>query len=209
MIKELAGKLRILRNEKLHNMSSTLYTIVCILIANPENGCYPKYLLNVSALTTLQCEKQNFSSKLWMAFEQRCWECFTVLFNADLTKQYAYTVGSWSPSWESRYCLLNCVAVGFASRCCNYHWHSMDSLFIVHEDYSRRDVTGRVVNGFSRQEGLVTARHLSVMILIPQTWSTQCVKWRGFWRYRLAERNSNIFISATCRLHILLSWKCP
>jgi hypothetical protein len=84
------------------------------------------------------------------------------------------------PETQSRCWLLNYLAVGLPAGAvitritCAL---SMDSLFIVHKDYSRRDVTGRVVNGFSHQEGLVTARHFAVMLLIPQTRSTLCVKY--------------------------------
>jgi hypothetical protein len=78
---------------------------------------------------------------------------------------------------QSRCLLLNYLAVGLPAgvviiTCAR----SMDSLFIVHKDYSRHDVTGRVVNGFSHQEGLVAARHFAVMLLISQTRSTLLVK---------------------------------
>jgi len=81
------------------------------------------------------------------------------------------------PETQSRCWLLNYLAVGLpAGAVIITCARSIDSLFIVHKDYSRRDVTGRVVNGFSHQEGLVTARHFAVMLLIPQTRSTLCVK---------------------------------
>jgi hypothetical protein len=84
--------------------------------------------------------------------------------------------------------LLNYLAVGLpAGAVIITCARSMDSLFIVHKDYSRCDVTGRVVNGFSHQEGLVTARHFAVMLLIPQTRSTLCMcNNMTFSRYRLS-----------------------
>lgn len=77
------------------------------------------------------------------------------------------------PEMQWRCWLLNYLAVGLpAGVVIITRARSMNSLFIVHKDYSWRDVTGRVVNGFSHQEGLVTARHFAVMLLISQTWST-------------------------------------
>jgi hypothetical protein len=81
------------------------------------------------------------------------------------------------PEMQCRCWLLNYLAVGLpAGAVIITCTRSMDSLFIVHKDYSRRDVTGRVVNGFSHQEGLVAARHFAVMLLISQTGSPLFVK---------------------------------